>query len=62
MHQNVEKVIDAMTDEEKAVLAAEILNECNPNKDVMAAFIATLEETVNGELYSRLAQHPSRDD
>ncbi len=56
----IENMLNTMEEEEKAKLAAFILNETNPTKDCMKAFFDTLDDTVHGELVNRAAEQEGR--
>lgn len=57
MRMDVEKIVEKIEDElEKATLAAQILNDLDPNLDNLTEFIDTLDENTREELYARLAE------
>lgn len=52
-YEKISDLIIDLDDEQKAKLAAQILNECDPGRATMAAFYTNLEDTVRAELIGR---------
>lgn len=60
MNTKIAKILESLTEEEQATLAAEILNEIDPTLENMEAFFNKLNDTVHGELISRAEDQENR--
>lgn len=61
LEERVMELVDrAECDEDKAKIAAAILNETNPNKDTLAAFFTALSDSTHGELINRAMDQEER--
>ncbi len=62
MHRDIERHVEKMSDEAKARLAAQILNETDDfSLNTSTAFFSQLSDAVHGELCDRATDEPQRE-
>lgn len=59
--EQIFKLLENKTDQERAVIAAEILNDCEPNNKIMFIFLDELDDETREELCSRMEQYQNRE-